>query len=70
MDFTKPIYAEFIEDEQSADEFRAYLKEHGIEFTEEVEDYMYIDGFHIFACNMTKEQLKDASDKTQALFYQ
>lgn len=60
IDFTKPIRVEIIEDEETANDLRAYLVKHDIEYTEMLEDHMSIDGVHIFEFTMTEQQMIQA----------
>lgn len=70
MDFAKPIYGE-IEGLIDANSAKAYFKNHGIEYTEQVEDGYYVGSFYIFKFpTMTQEQLKEADKHTEVLFYQ
>ncbi len=70
MDFSKPIYGEvagFIK----ASIAKAYFKNHGIEYTEQLEDDYYIGNFYVFKFpELTKEQLEMATKYTEVKFYQ
>lgn len=70
MDFSKPIYGE-VEGFIDASAAKAYFESHGIEYTEQVEDGYYVDSFYVFKFPaITEEQLKEANEHTEVLFYQ
>lgn len=70
MDFNKPIYGE-VEGSIDAAAAKAYFKNHGIEYTEQVEDGYYAGSFYAFKFPaMTEEQLKNANKYTEVTFYQ
>lgn len=70
MDFNKPIYGE-VEGFIDAAAAKAYFKNHGIEYTEQVEDSYYAGSFYVFKFPaMTEEQLKNATEYTEVTFYQ
>ena len=71
MDFSKPIYGE-VEGVIDASAAKAYFENHGIEYTEAIEDgRYYIDDFYVFKFPaMTEKQLKDAAEYTEVTFYQ
>lgn len=70
MDFSKPIYGE-VEGFINAADAKEYFKNHGIEYTEQVEDGYYVGSFYVFKFPaMTEEQLEMATKNTEVTFYQ
>ena len=70
MDFSKPIYGE-VEGFIDASAAKEYFKNHGIKYTEQVEDGYYVGSFYVFKFStMTEEQFKEAYKHTKILFYQ
>lgn len=70
IDFNKPIYGE-VEGFIDAAAAKAYFKNHGIEYTEQVEDGYYVGSFYVFKFpTMTEEQLERATKNTEVTFYQ
>ena len=70
MDFNKPIYGE-VDGFIYAYAAKKYFKNHGIEYTEQVEDGYYVGSFYVFKFpSMTEEQLEMATKHTEVAFYQ
>ena len=71
MDFNKPIYGE-VEGTVDGEAAKAYFENHGIEYTEQIEDgRYYVDDYYVFEFpKMTKEQMEEANKYTEVTFYQ
>ena len=70
MDFSKPIYGE-VEGFIDAAAAKEYVKNHGIKYTEQVEDGYYVGSFYVFKFpEMTKDQFEMATKHTEVTLYQ